>query len=472
MFQPASAPVLLERYRQNECALAIATWQARAAVVRVPLPSAETAAQENPPPDEDLVPMPASDVPHLSLPETRTAAQPVATPPAHGQQGQMDGLTGLRAIAAFWVIAFHYGQGQFRPLHVTEHFPAVLFGYLGVDLFFMLSGFVIWHVHGADFRAPNWPKFKRFMLLRIARLYPVYLVTLLLMAAIYLLSTVVDGWTLRPAYYRPWDFVINLFLVQNWVTGRSGWNYPAWSVSAEWFCYFLFPLAALCLVRLGRGRALLALAALLASLASVYVFVFHASMNQSVGWPSLLRAMVEFVIGCLLRQVAGHEAMARVAWTPICLLLLAGAGVAVAVGSAIGGLLPILLFPVLILAASRTETLIGRLASWKPFVAVGAASYSLYLMQAPVQKALKWLEPSISPQAPLRTALIVAAYLGVLTLSTLLLYRCVEQPARRFLRKRLAPAGSGPSARTLSAAQRLPLDKNLSLPPGYAQRNG
>nr|MDA8250902.1 acyltransferase [Rhodospirillales bacterium] len=58
---------------------------------------------------------------------------------------RLDGLTGLRALAAVWVLAFHYSRGPLRPLGTAHASPFVDAGFLGVDLFFILSGFVIWH---------------------------------------------------------------------------------------------------------------------------------------------------------------------------------------------------------------------------------------------------------------------------------------------------------------------------------------
>ncbi|MGH7056292.1 MAG: acyltransferase family protein, partial [Acetobacteraceae bacterium] len=110
---------------------------------------------------------------------------------------------------------------------------------------------------------------------------------------------------------------------------------------------------------------------------------------------------------------------------------------AFAVRSPMAAFMPVLVFPVLILAASTRETLIGRLASWPPLVAVGAASYSLYLMQAPVQTAMKPFQDYVSLAAPGLSVLIVLAYIGVLAAGTVLVYRCVERPCRRVLRRRI-----------------------------------
>lgn len=174
--------------------------------------------------------------------------------PALRTHGKMEGLTGLRAVAVVWVIAFHYSVGPFSPLHPRRAVPLFGLGYLGVDLFFMLSGFVIWHVHAADFARPSVPAFRRFLLLRIARLYPVYLFTLLLFAVLLVLVPHLGGPKFDPRNYGAGQFVVDLGMMQTWgLASHLEWNYPSWSISAEWFCCFLFPLAALSLARLGRG---------------------------------------------------------------------------------------------------------------------------------------------------------------------------------------------------------------------------
>ena len=351
----------------------------------------------------------------------------------------MDGLTGLRAIAAFWVIAFHYSVGPFSPLHPRQAVPLFGLGYLGVDLFFMLSGFVIWHVHASDFARPSAHAFRRFLMLRIARLYPVYLFTLLLFVALLVLAPHLGGPKLDPRNYGAGQFLVDLGMVQTWgLASHLEWNYPSWSISAEWFCYFLFPLAALSLARLGRWRSVLGVATLVVALAGIYLFVFGETMNVALGAAALTRALIEFLCGCLLRRVADFVPVRRIDWTPLLLMLLGVTVAAVLLHSVWAGFLPILLFPVLILAASTETNLIGRIASWRPLVVVGNASYSLYLMQAPVQKGMRFLGQYVSLRHPGETALAVLGYGAALALGTALVYRLVELPSRRALRRRLA----------------------------------
>jgi len=351
----------------------------------------------------------------------------------------MDGLTGLRGIAALWVVAFHYDIGPFSPLHIGRAVPVIQLGYLGVDLFFILSGFVIWHVHAEDFRRPSLATFKRFVGLRLARLYPVYLFTLLLLLGMLMAAPYIGAFALDPRNFRLHQLLIDLAMLQTWgLVHHLGWNYPAWSISAEWFCYLFFPLAAISLARFGRWRLIAALAALLVALIGVYLVVFGETMNQTLGATALVRALIEFLMGCLLRRIADVVPVERICWTAPFLVLLALAVAVFELGSPLASFMPVVLFPVLILAASTRANAIGRIAACRPLVMIGTASYSLYLMQAPVQKGTHVLSAIIARAHPLACALAVLFYLALLATATILVHRFVEAPSRRFLRQRIA----------------------------------
>jgi peptidoglycan/LPS O-acetylase OafA/YrhL len=350
---------------------------------------------------------------------------------------QLDALTGLRAVAALWVVAYHYALGPFRPLGIANEARFVHIGYLGVDLFFILSGFVIWHVHGHDFVVPRARVFGRFMCLRAARLYPVHVFTIALLGVLVWVGPGVLPTTFDPAHYTWRLLLLNLALLQSWgMTSRLGWNFPAWSVSAEWFCYLLFPLLALAAARTGRRGTIVGIILLMASSGWLGLTVFGGSLNQSTGAVSLLRAGPEFLLGCLLRRVAGQPGLDGWPWAGIVATTLGLWPLSVAVGAP-AGLLAVPCFAALILAASLPGRPVAVALASPPLVAVGSASYALYLMQFPIEKIASPLTAHLSLTAPFSSGAEVVACLGILGATTWLVHCWVENPSRRWLRQRI-----------------------------------
>lgn len=341
----------------------------------------------------------------------------------------------MRALAALWVIVFHYRLGPFRPLGANHVAPFFGYGYLAVDLFFILSGFVIWHAHAADFTRPTLRGFARFLCLRGARLYPVHLFTLGLLALLLFLAPQIGDPPLNPANYTGRQLILQLVLVQSWgFAHHLNWNYPSWSISAEWFCYLLFPLAALCMARMARTATVVGALVLFTVVCISYLTVFDRTMNQAVGSLSLLRAMPEFLLGCLLRQFAGRTQMDTWPWAFIVTGTVALWTMAFWTPLPVGPF-AIPCFASLILACSVPSNIVARIMSLRPLTAIGAASYSLYLMQAPVQKGARVLKSYLSPSHPLRSSAIVLAFLGLLAVGTALVHLLVENPSRRRLRR-------------------------------------
>ena len=92
---------------------------------------------------------------------------------------QLASLTPLRGIAALWVVLFHFCR-YFPAVHPERYTGAVYKGYLAVDLFFVLSGFVITHVYQEGFaRAVTGWRYRNFLVARVARVYPLHLAVLL-----------------------------------------------------------------------------------------------------------------------------------------------------------------------------------------------------------------------------------------------------------------------------------------------------
>src|ERR1700758_1885222 len=197
-------------------------------------------------------------------------------------------LDGLRGIAAIGVMLFHFNI-FFLP---QARLPFVGRAYVGVDLFFLLSGFVMAHVYGrllaSNWRA-HWSEFAR---ARWARIYPLFAMTTLAMViavALFKASLTYVSFTVGSLWLQP-------FLLQQWASGLS-WNYPSWSISteAEAYVYFVF-----CgyLLLTGKHPRLIATGCII--IVAALSIANGGSLNTPVGISALLRTLAEFSLGVLL----------------------------------------------------------------------------------------------------------------------------------------------------------------------------
>src|ERR1700678_3300311 len=137
-------------------------------------------------------------------------------------------------------------MGRFVPAKTTMFFEK---SYLMVDLFFVMSGFIMLHVYGRGFsRGLAKENVRHFLVARFARTYPLHLFALLLLVVIVRYLT---SWG-NPAIVleQPRDILPNVFLLQSFgVCHIYNWNIPSWSISAEWGAYLLFPFLTLWISR-------------------------------------------------------------------------------------------------------------------------------------------------------------------------------------------------------------------------------
>src|SRR4051812_28337232 len=164
-----------------------------------------------------------------------------------GKPAEIRALAGARALPPLLLVLYHYHEAHgYQNARWFDVFVAK--GYLWVEFFFALSGFILVHVYVAR------PRFRYFEFLkaRLARLYPLHLATLLIMlATVALFRWLAAGGHYISIYdlpgYHPytsfWSFIGNLFLVQAWhLFPRLSWNGVSWFVSVEWFLCLIFPL--------------------------------------------------------------------------------------------------------------------------------------------------------------------------------------------------------------------------------------
>jgi peptidoglycan/LPS O-acetylase OafA/YrhL len=226
---------------------------------------------------------------------------------AQGTQQRFIGqLTGVRFVAAFWVLLYHY-QGALATagLLVPVLHEVLRVGRLGVDLFFALSGFILTHTYLTKMgpRA-TWVGARHFWWLRLARIYPVHFVMLnvagIAAVAQQKLGSSVSG---TKDWLTPVDYLRQVLLVHEWGPNpQRGWNYPAWSLSMEWLAYLLFPLLVLVLFRFRdrlstRSLALLWCAVLVPLL--WYGIAYYGDPYYISDWGSTIRILTEFTAGGL-----------------------------------------------------------------------------------------------------------------------------------------------------------------------------
>lgn len=218
----------------------------------------------------------------------------------------MPALTGLRGIVALWVVAFHLGN--FLP---TRGAPVIGMGWIGVDVFFILSGFVLAHVHISDFERVTGAGARRFLALRLSRIYPVHVATLIAACA---LAAAMEGIGVHLTGRFSFEALIaNLMLVQAWgFFAHDTFNVLAWSISAEWLAYLAFPLLALAIVRLRAGSALGVGA--LALLLEVAAFRLLGRGLFATSGLAPLRISGEFVCGMCLCVTFRSGRLDRLPW--------------------------------------------------------------------------------------------------------------------------------------------------------------
>jgi peptidoglycan/LPS O-acetylase OafA/YrhL len=217
----------------------------------------------------------------------------------HATKVEIRPLTSIRGIAAIAVVMYHFRQNfgdKFYPDGVTQVFSR---GYLWVDFFFLLSGFILSHVHAEEFAHGPAP-YRAFLFKRIARIYPLHVVTLFIVALPFFWPTLPLARESRTVS----SFVSNLLLIQAWQwKDHLSWNFPAWSISDEWAAYLLFPLIVAFFYR--ASLALAAAVAVLAIFGLDFLTTFGPprrvhDFGVDVGWA---RCLVEFSTGVVIYRV-------------------------------------------------------------------------------------------------------------------------------------------------------------------------
>lgn len=158
---------------------------------------------------------------------------------------QLHGLTIIRGFAALWV-ALHHGFLSLEAMVLPENsffHNLILRGWLGVDLFFILSGFIMYHSNASKVSISSFNSIKTFVVKRFARIYPAHIFVLGLYLIVVYGARYMGAFSDPDGLFSVQKFTEQVFLLNGLgIFEPVGWNAPSWSISSEFLAYSLFPL--------------------------------------------------------------------------------------------------------------------------------------------------------------------------------------------------------------------------------------
>lgn len=364
-------------------------------------------------------------------------------------------LTALRGVAALLVVIYHFRKEFGNSIHLDHYTQFFACGYLWVDFFFLLSGFVMGLVYSEQLLWPfSIQSYGSFLKMRLARIYPLHIFTLLLFLPTEAAKLFISS-NAEPAFSSnsPGAFVSNLLLVQAWhLHASTTWNQPAWSISAEWAAYLLTPLLLIPALRTDRFGAFCFALLLVGGVICLDLTLGRHSLDLTYDF-AVPRCLLTFSIGLLIYRFRAQssENLKQIIGSELSVALSIGFSV-LAIHYHVSDWLIVMLFSWLVCATSVRDGTITRLIAWRPLYYLGMISYSLYLDQALLQRAWQfvWYKYASHVVNAPASAMIMVALVGMTVAFADLTYRYVEVPARRNIanwstrRKRL-PATLNPS---------------------------
>lgn len=355
---------------------------------------------------------------------------------------QLDHITFTRFIAALTVVFFHYGQHVF-PANISFLFENITAGPIAVGYFYVLSGFIM----AIAYYQPNPDKQrpidkKKYWIARFARIYPIYLLALLIIVAAKY-KTLSADWPALP---------LNLLLLQSWVPGYPiTLNTPGWSLSVEAFFYFCFPFLLLWIYKYGT-KVLTIFSVLfwigtqfvLLSLLNSEAYAPKTLLHDFIYYNPLMHLntfIMGFLCGVYFKTLDNNKKINNntlwLSFSFILIFLLIWVrphfehyfGYKIAYTN--GLLSPAFLLFILLLA--KNKGVIATILSHPWLILLGEASYSLYILQKPIHGLY---DKIIVPRINLTENGHFYIFLLILICISIISYKYLEKPARKAIRTR------------------------------------
>jgi len=357
---------------------------------------------------------------------------------------QLDQITFTRFIAALTVVFFHYGQHVF-PANIPFLFENVTAGPIAVGYFYVLSGFIMAIAYYQPDPTKQTPiSKKKYWVARFARIYPIYLLALLIIVAAKY-KTLADDWLTLP---------LHLFLLQSWIPGYPiTLNTPGWSLSVEAFFYFCFPFLLLWIYK-KRIKSLvifsiifwIATQFVLLTLLNSDAYAPKTKLHDFIYYNPIMH-LNTFIMGLLCGVYfkrwgykAGDKAFTKnnggwlfISFALVFLLIWARPHLEDYLNYKIaytnGLISPFFLLFIVLLASNKG--IVSKILSHSWLILLGEASYSLYILQKPIHGLY---DKIVVPRINLSETSHFYIFLLLLILISILSYLYLEKPARKAIR--------------------------------------
>lgn len=334
-------------------------------------------------------------------------------------------LTALRGIVALWVVVYHL-VGSLEASGLTDGPNGALAnltrgGQFGVDIFFMLSGYVI--TMSYEQRG-----YLSFVGRRCARIFPLHVVVMLAMA-VGVTAIARLGVTPRDEKYFSADtFGFALTLTNTWFGLPPSWNNPTWSLSVEFGIYLAFPMLFALLPKTGACRLAVMAACLLADSATLSLIGFSIT-----GVGAMLRGVLGFCAGAMLRLGGWNAGICSPTAIGAAILLLC------ALGQYWLAVFPAALL-IITLADVRRRNSAFWLMSSAPMVWLGRISFSVYLTHVPLLILFTVVAKRSGGVANGHVYVSALAFVSIVILVASVTFVIVERPSRILLRGGFFPS--------------------------------
>jgi peptidoglycan/LPS O-acetylase OafA/YrhL len=368
-------------------------------------------------------------------------------------------LTPLRGIAALLVIFFHadlFLKADTGILIAHNVSSLIKKGYLMVDFFFVLSGFIISYVYLSHFLGGfTRNAFKNFLVARFARVYPLHLLTLIWIVGVFVLMFVTGNYRPDPIaelHNNFWALPTQILLLHSMhLHNFTTWNGPSWSISVEWWAYMIFPFVIPFIARASKViKALMALVAW----AGMWWIVLYLNPEFPLPLPfpippqytldvtadfGFLRCLFGFVLGAITYFVYTDGWGKKIIGSSAFFFITVAAG-ALLMHFGVYDTFTVLAFPLAILSAAYNRAgVLTKILSSKPLQYLGDLSYSIYLTHVPVwatvlsiiQVHFPAAIPALTPLSAWITCCIwITVTIGVSAVT----YKFIEVPARGWVK--------------------------------------